>query len=196
MRKIMWNNLRKPLLALSLGLNLAFVGVWLAHSISGANVGQSVSKTVADHSTNHSAGHNAIPSSLHREIGVTPEQWQQIEPIIRDFREKARTQRRKVTALRAQLMDLLSLPAIDETAIRAKQEEILAGQRQMQNLVIDHLLKEKKLLSPNQAKKLIQSLCEQCRREGAKVNITGGGFGRMLDEHSSYDRTMDMEKTK
>jgi Spy/CpxP family protein refolding chaperone len=168
----MWNRIRKPLLALSLGLNLAFVAIWLAHSIPSWTTGQKVTKTIA--------GHSAVPSLLHREIGVTPDQWERIEPIILDFREKAEKQRRMITSLRGQLMDLLVMPDVDETAIRSKQEEILAGQRRMQNLVIDHLLKEKELLSPDQAKKLLQSLCEQCRHDGGMVS--GKGFGRVVEK--------------
>jgi hypothetical protein len=184
MRKIMWNHIRKPLLALSLGLNLAFVAIWLGHSIPGWTTGQKATKTIA--------GYPSVPSVLHREIGVTPEQWGQIEPIIVDFREKAENQRRIITSLRGQLMDLLIMPVVEETAIRSKQEEILAGQRRMQNLVIDHLLKEKKLLSPDQAKKLLQSLCGQCRHDGGKVS-SGKGFGRVLTEYS-LDGAMDKEK--
>jgi Spy/CpxP family protein refolding chaperone len=180
----MWNLIRKPLLALSLGLNLAFVGIWLGHSIPGWTPGHKVSKT--------SAGHPSVSSLLHREIGVTPEQWRHIEPIIVDFREKAENQRQIITSLRGQLMDLLIMPEVDESVIRSKQEEILAGQRRMQNLVIDHLLKEKKLLSPDQAKKLLQSLCEQCRHDGGTVS-SGKGFGRMLTEYSLVG-SMDKEK--
>jgi Spy/CpxP family protein refolding chaperone len=73
---------------------------------------------------------------------------------------------------------------VDEIAIRAKQEEILAGQRQMQNVVIDHLLKEKEILSAEQAKKLIQSLCEQCRHEGGGMGSAKHlGLGRVLTDY-------------
>jgi Spy/CpxP family protein refolding chaperone len=181
----MWNLIRKPLLALSLGLNLAFVAIWLGHSFPAWNIGQKV--------TNTTAGHSSVPSVLHRKIGVTPEQWEQIEPIILDFREKAENQRQMITSLRGQLMELLIMSDVDETAIRSKQEEILAGQRRMQNLVIDHLLKEKKLLSADQAKKLLQSLCEQCRPNGGMVPAKG--FGHVLNEHLRGD-VLEKEKVE
>jgi hypothetical protein len=181
----MWNNLLKPLLALSLGLNLAFVAMWLTHSIPDWVAVPNIEKTVIDPV--------AVPSSLHREIGVTPEQWARIQPIIDDFREKAGKQRQMITSLRGQLIDLLTLPEVDKAAIRAKQEEILAGQRQMQNVVIDHLLKEKEILSAEQAKKLIQSLCEQCRHEGGMGSGKDLGLGRVLTEHLLVG-TMDKEK--
>jgi Spy/CpxP family protein refolding chaperone len=89
-------------------------------------------------------------------------------------------------------MDLLTIPEADEAAIREKQEEILAGQRRMQNLVIDHLLKEKELLSPEQGKKLMQSLCEQCRHDSGMHS--GEDFGRVLDEKTGL--MSNKEKTK
>jgi len=167
----MWNNLRKPLFALSVGLNLAFIAMWLVHSLSAPGDAGGLSRLEID---------VAVPSALHREIGVTEEQWRMIEPLVLDFREKAGKQRQKISALRGQLLDLLTMPNVDEAAIRKTQEEILAGQRRMQNLVIDHLLKEKEFLSPEQGKRLMQSLCEQCRHDSGMVS--GKGFGRVLDE--------------
>lgn len=179
----MWNNLRKPLFALSVGLNLAFVAVWLVHSLSAPGDARGISRSKID---------STVPSALHREIGVTKEQWQKIEPLILDFREKASRQRQKISALRGQLMDLLTIPEVDEAAIQEKQEEILAGQRQMQNLVIDHLLKEKEFLSPEQGKRLMQSLCEQWRH--ASGMVSGKGLRRVLDEKTGL--MSDKEKTE
>lgn len=160
----MWNTLRKPLLALSLGLNLAFVTVWLIQPMSTPGAAKDLSRTEQD---------SAIPSAIHHEIGVTEEQWRKIAPLIQEFREKAAAQRQRISDLRGQLMDLLAMPEVDEAVIREKQEEILAGQRHMQNLVIDHLLKERQVLSPEQTEKFMQSLCEQCRRNGDMPSVHG-----------------------
>jgi hypothetical protein len=180
MRKIMLKNLCKPLIALSLGLNLAFVAMWLIHSLPDRRIGLAASNAVVDT--------GAVYSALHREIGVTEEQWKQIEPLIQDFREKAGKRRQMISSLRGQLMDLLIMTEMDEAAIRSKQEEILIAQGRMQNLVMDHLLKEKELLSQDQAKKLIQCLREQCRNGDGMVS--GKGVGRFLYEHSR-DLIMD-----
>ncbi len=169
----MWKRIKNPLLALSLGLNLAFAAVWLIHAFFEWNV---------RHRTADPA-HAAIPSRIHREIGVTPEQWKTLEPVILSFRKKAQQQRQEILSLRNQLMDLLVMPDSDLAAMQEKQEEILAAQRQMQGLVIDHLIREKALLSPDQAHKLIQSLCEQCRHDGGMG--TGKGIGKMLEKRLS-----------
>jgi Spy/CpxP family protein refolding chaperone len=182
MRKTMWNNLRNPLFALSVGLNLAFVAMWLVHSLSAPGDAGGIFRPEIE---------GAVPSAIHREIGVTEEQWQKIEPLVLDFRENASKQRQEISALRGQLMDLLTMPEVDKAAIRKTQEEILAGQRRMQNLVIGHLLKEKAFLSPEQGKRLMQSLCEQCRHDGGMVS--GKGLGRVLDEKTEL--MSDKEKT-
>ena len=179
----MWNNLHKPLFALSLGLNLAFIAMWLVHTLS------TPGNMVASSPSGIDSG---VPSALHREIGVTEEQWRKIEPLVLEFREKAGKQRQKIRALRGKLMDLLTMPEEDQAAIRKTQKEILSGQRRMQNLVIDHLLKEKAFLSPQQGKRLIQSLCENCRQDSGMV--PGKGLGRVLNEKTSS--VLDKGKTQ
>lgn len=79
-------------------------------------------------------------------------------------------------------MDLLAVPEADEAAIRAQQKEILSNQRQMQDLVIGHLLMEKEILSPEQARSLMQALCKQCSEKGGMA--TGKGIGGILMNQS------------
>lgn len=171
----MWNTLRQPLLALSVGLNLAFIAVWLIQWLPASDVGDSDPR---------SAGpvNPSVPSLLHREIGVSAAQWRQIAPLARDFRASARDQRRQIQALRNQLLDLLAMPEVDEAAIAATQEAILTHQRQMQNMVIDHLLMQKRLLSPEQAQRLMRSLREHSRVADGMAD--GKGLGRVLDEQT------------
>lgn len=79
-------------------------------------------------------------------------------------------------------MDLLAMPDVDEEALRSKQKEILAGQQRMQNLVIDHLLEDKEILTAEQTEKLLQLLRDQCRpKDGISPRK---GFGRVLKEDS------------
>lgn len=176
----MWNKLRIPLLTLSVTLNVAFVAVWLAHTIPDLFTEFRFSQNVSDHAS--------ISSSLYRELGVTSEQWEQMEPHIQHFRENAEDQRRKISMLRGQLMELLAEAKVDEKAIRAKQEEILAGQEGMQNLVIELLLKEKEILTPEQQKALLKVIHQHCNC--LENNERGSrGIGRVLsdDKESTYE---------
>lgn len=170
----MLNRLRTPLLIFSIGLNVAFVAMWLVQTVPDISKRKSTDNTVDS---------GEIPSVLHREIGVTPEQWKHIEPHVNFFREKAQEQRRTIEALRNQLMELLENPHTDESTIRAKQEEILSGQRGMQNLVIELLLKEREFLTQEQQKALIMIIHQYCTamRDGTNGSR---GIGRVLLDES------------
>ena len=155
----MWKSIRSPLLMLSISFNLAVIAVWLVqfawaqHSLSDGMAPQLDS-------------HREISSRLHREIGVTPAQWQQIEPLLLDFRQSSASQQQRLETLRQQLLGLLAETPTNMEAIRGKQNEILLGQEQIQDLVIGHLLKEKAILSPEQLKQLIQEIHRQCMHSG------------------------------
>jgi len=171
----MLNQLRKPLFIFSIGLNVAFVAIWLVQTVPDISRRKSTDDTIVS---------DEIPSALHREIGVTPEQWKQIEPHVRFFHEKAQEQRRVIETLRNQLMDLLAKSDTNESTIRAKQEEILLGQRGMQNLVIELLLMEREFLTPEQQKALITIIHQYCTtmRDGTNGSR---GIGRVFIEEES-----------
>ncbi|MDD8042940.1 MAG: periplasmic heavy metal sensor [Verrucomicrobiota bacterium] len=163
--------LRGLLLTLSLGLNLAFVAVWLVQF--------SANPDEPDESS-LSTTNGPITSLLHREIGVTEDQWREIAPWIEDFLESARARRETIATLRGELMALLTAVEVNEADVRSKQEAILASQRQMQNLVIDHLLKERELLSPEQWRRFMALIRAEIRSDSGMAS--GKGFGRVLDE--------------
>ena len=155
----MWNKIRGPLLILSISLNLAVIAVWCIQVIWGQT-------TVPFAVNKHSDSDLSIRSALHREIGVSDDQWKQIEPFVLEFRQQSTRQQQKLETLRQQLLGLMAKTPTDEVAIKSKQEEILMAQKQMQNIVIGHLLKEKEILSPSQTKKMIQVIHDQCMHTG------------------------------
>ena len=171
----MGNRIQKPLLVLSLSLNAAFVAMWLMHAFAGS---------VAVNGESHDAMENAaVSSSVHREIGVTTDQWELIEPHIARFRREAQEQRQAIGALRSRLIELLAADEVNEAAIRAAQEEILAGQRGMQDLVIGLLLKEKEILTSEQQRALLRVIHHQCKC-GEQAGSSCVKVGRMLLDDS------------
>ncbi len=169
----MWNRLQKPLVVLSIGLNLAFIAVWLFHAVQGPEKGQRSS--TAEHE---------VSSSLHRKIGVTPEQWEKIEPYVQSFREKTKEQRHKNQALRCQLLDLLIKPTVDKTALEAKQKELCAGSCRMKWLAIELLLKEKDVLTPEQHNSLIKEIQQKPGSHRRKGQHGGGFMGLLCNDKS------------
>ena len=107
---------------------------------------------------------SAVGCPLFRQIGVNAEQWNQLEPLLVAFRQASQTILVDVDRKRAEMYALLAAPNVDRRAIAAKQGEILAGQRRMQDLFIEQLLAEKRLLSAEQQEAYFDLLS---RRSGA-----------------------------
>jgi Spy/CpxP family protein refolding chaperone len=163
-RLIMWKKLAPLLIVLSVALNIAFISIRAVDAIR-------------NHwGNNGNVCHDKVWCPLHRRLNVTDEQWQEIEPRLADFQKTVQEIRGTVHRSRTEMLDLIAADKPDREALRAKQDEILAGQRRMQDLVIGQLLKEKEILSSEQAKKLMCFLFAQC------VGKATGSQGNALDE--------------
>ena len=156
----MWKKFAPLLIVLSVALNIAFVGIWAARTVRAAHW----------RAANMRHGEAWVP--LHRRLNVTDAQWQEIEPRLADFQKSARIVREEVNRRRAELLDLIAAAEPDRETLRAKQDEILAGQRRMQDLVIEHLLGQMDVLTPVQQRELF----EMMRR---RSHCTGQGPGMM-----------------
>lgn len=161
----MWKKIAPLLIVLSVALNIAFVSVWAVHAIRGRWPGWG-------RCGREGAG-GAVWCPMHRRLGVTDEQWQQIEPRMTKFRRDSETLCQEITRKRGELIDLLAASPEDRKAIDAKQAEILAGQQRMQQLVINHLLEEKTLLKEDQSRRLFDML--RCRSGCAGHRMDRGG---------------------
>ena len=170
----MWKKIKPLLILLSVGLNVAFVVAWAAHALPSRAGGPRRGRSG-----------EGIWCPLHRELGTSEEQWQEIEPRLKQFQERCQELCRHLNQLRGEMIDLVAAAEPDRAAIEAKQEEILAGQRKMQGLVIEHLLAEKQLLSPEQREQLFEMIRRrsQCAGHGPMMGAgrgQGGGMGRGL----------------
>lgn len=148
----MWKKIAPLLIVLSVALNVAFLGIW----------GVRVTAPLLAKDLEYDG---EIWCPLHRRLNVTAEQWQQIEPRFTEFRRRSQTLCADVNRLRAELIDLIAAEGPDRQAIAAKQDQIRDGQQQMQQLVVEHLLVEKQVLTPAQQKTLFdlirqRSVCE------------------------------------
>lgn len=173
----MWKQIKILLVILSVALNVAFAGVWVAH-VAASRAQPCENRCVPGDS-------GSVWCPLHRELGVNTEQWKQIEPRLRAFRASADEICRRIRGHRAEIIDLLSALDPDLTAVKAKQEDVLAGQRRMQALVIEQLTAEKKVLTPQQQEQLFDMFRSRagCDRHGPLL-VPGrgvqGGVGQTL----------------
>ena len=134
------------LVVLSLALNAAFVTGWAFRVLP--SLLQRVDSAATD----------SIWCPLHRRLAVTRTQWRLIEPRLIQFQKAARGVCKDVNRSREELIRLLAESEPDMEAVGAKREQILAGQRRMQGLVVDWLLAEKEALNPEQQGRLFELL--------------------------------------
>ena len=164
----MWKQMKLLLVILSIALNLAFVGVWLTCAAASRMGSQEMRCEPGSSDT--------VWCPLHRELNVTAQQWQKIEPLLRQFRASADEICRQIGELRMEIIDQLAAPETNLAAVKAKQEEILAGQRRMQALVIEQLTSEKAVLTAEQQQRLFDMLRSRsgCDRGGPML-VPGRG---------------------
>lgn len=174
----MGQHVKVLLITLSVAFNVAFVGVWLTHAMSAP---PSVPRPYPGPQLDQ-----PIWCPLHRELNVNAEQWQQIEPRLKEFRSRMDSISAEVRGLRLGVVDLLARSQSDREAVESKQEEILAAQRRMQRLVAEHLLEEKKVLTPGQQRQLFATIRDRLRgtQSAGPLLVPGraveGGIGKIL----------------
>jgi Spy/CpxP family protein refolding chaperone len=163
----MWKTTKRYLIVTSVALNVAFVAVWIAYAAVSQGRRQEGSGTTAE---------QGIWCPLHRELGVTQEQWTQIEPRLRNFQAAVGELCQRVRGARSEVIDLIAAEEPDLEAIRAKQDEILSTKRKIQDLVVSHTLAEKQVLTPDQQTRLLLMLRGQMGC-GSGPPMSRRGFG-------------------
>ncbi len=101
-------------------------------------------------------------------IELTADQKQQVEEIRKSFLPEVAGVRQSLREKRLELSELLFAESPGMQAIEAKSLEISILQRELEKKVIDHILEEKDLLSPDQKKRF---------REVIRSEFEGGGLG-------------------
>lgn len=162
----MWKKIRPLLILLSVTLNVAFVVFSAADALPGRLCGPRGPRQ-----------EEGTWCPLHRRLGTTEAQWRKIEPRLAEFQRSARAVCKEVNRARGEMINLIAAPEPNPEALGAKQDEILAGQRRMQNLVIDHLLSEKKVLTQDQQRELFDMLRRRrgCDGHGPMMGPLGTG---------------------
>jgi len=173
----MWKQIKPALVLLSIALNVAFAGVWLTYAAG--------SRTQSPEQRCEPGDSSTVWCPLHRQLNVSVDQWKEIEPHLRSFRASADGICRQIGELRRGIIDQLAAENPDLDAIKAKQAEILEGQRKMQGLVIGQLMTEKEVLTAEQQQRLFEMLRggTACDRGGPMLVPGRGhesGIGQVL----------------
>ena len=170
----MWWKVKPLLLLLSLTLNVAFVAGFASRALFASQT--------RDEAQNCSC-------LLRQKLGASDEEWQRIEPRLTEFRNSCKQVCKEINQHRREMIELIAGPNAKPEAIHEKQQEILAGQRKMQELVVQHLLAAKEFLTPKQQQVLFDLLRTHC---GCEKNLLG--FDPSIEtrpDHSSRDGSVD-----
>jgi len=108
-------------------------------------------------------------------IDLDNEQKRQVEDIRRDFLPKVARIKQSLRDNRLRLNDLLFAETPDKKLIAEKSNEISALQAKLEQEVIDHILQEKELLSPEQKKEFYQVIQAEFELGGLGVHGERGG---------------------
>ena len=103
-------------------------------------------------------------------IALTNEQKQQVEDIRRDFLPKVEGIRQSLRDNRLKLNDLLFAESPDMTSIAKISNKISDLQSKLEQEVIDHILQEKELLSPEQKRAFYQVIRNEFEKGGLGVH--------------------------
>ena len=167
----MWRKARPIVLAVSISLNAALLSTWAAHAIPARLHAEPAAEE---------ARQPDIWCPLHRELGVTMEQWQRIQPRLVEFHQKAQENCRRLQGLRDELLNMVAASEPDMEAIRAKQDMILEGDGRMQDLVVNRLLEEKRVLTGEQQARLFSLIRQRmgCPGPARMMGLSPMGIGQ------------------
>jgi Spy/CpxP family protein refolding chaperone len=103
-------------------------------------------------------------------IELTENQKQEVEDIRRDFLPRVAGIRQALRRKRLELNDLLFAEPPDMQAIEDKSMDIAKLQTELEKEVIDHILQEKELLTPEQKKRFYEVIRSEFEKGGLGVH--------------------------
>jgi len=152
------------LLVLSVAFNIGLVGRWAG-------------RAAIEHWRNERNRAERVWCPLHRNLGVSEKQWAAMEPELLEFRRSSQAFCSEIRRRQAELIDMIAEGDPHPDTLAARQKEILDRQQQLQMLIIEHLLAEKEVLSPEQQSALFSLMRRRCGCAGAGPDCEGCGIG-------------------
>lgn len=113
----------------------------------------------------HRGGVERRVEALSDKLGLTAEQREAITAMDVEFRREARETRGEIREKRARLIDLLREDDPDREAIDALVTELSSVQERMEHLVVDHIIEEKSVLTPEQGSVFLDIIEQRTHRK-------------------------------
>lgn len=107
------------------------------------------------------------PRYAYEELNLTPQQRSRVLPGRDQFHNRVNEIGNGIIALHMQLLDLLAADSPNRALIDSKLSEIQAGQRSMQQTLVEHLLAEKQIFTPEQCARFFAVLKARTQSQAA-----------------------------
>ena len=134
-------------LVCSVALNLSFVGMCAYNML---NRPQASAPSECPFTSEY--------THLYAALGLSSAQLGRIEPLARDFHEKAKIIGTQIVELRNKLVDAMAREDADMNALDAIHQSIALRQTAMQQLVVSHILEMKAVMIPDQRDRFFSAM--------------------------------------
>ena len=169
----MKDNIKKLMLIFSIVLNLAFVGGTAYHSLSSGSIASKPSPN---------------RPFLYRELNLTKEQLARVEPARDQFHRRLSEIGGEIKARQIKLMDLLAGPVLNRESVENLETEIRALQQTMQDTVINHILDQTSVFTPEQRSRFFALMKERIERSEPRPPWMRPSRGRETPEKEKVEK--------
>lgn len=130
-------------------------------------------------------GKHSSMSYLYKELALSEPQLKEMELLRKSLESRMKGIKKELREKRVELVDLLTEAEPDRKKINEKSIEIETLQGNLQRLIIEHLLKQKTVLDPEQQKRFFSLIEKRFYREAGHHN--DGGFSAVGGESSECE---------
>jgi hypothetical protein len=174
----------------SLVFNAVFISMWMVHAVP---------RHFMKYCPCRSEKNLQVQCPLQKALSLSDSQWNQLHPGIESVRETTSGLYREMEKNRAALVNELEKTPIDSAALSACKERIIVCQKNIQALVINHILEEKKMLTQEQQKRFFNAIRSNmsCAVGPGMAGMTPegiGGHGGEMHYHETDGRMQGHEK--
>lgn len=159
----MWQNIRSPLMFLSIGMNIAFLIVLALLWWPGFTLESNPDRPDVRNAHRESSKPRDPPNTTDKKdpgwyfythkIGVSDTQWKQLRPDMEAFHGKAYELCLKIRRLRNDVLHLIEAPESNTGSIREKQQRIMDLKMKKHRMFVDYMTEKKQFLTPEQEKR-------------------------------------------
>jgi Spy/CpxP family protein refolding chaperone len=133
----------------SLALNVAFLAMWFTHATPRFLMAQRFCKADT---------FECRKCPLHQALSLSDSQWNVLSPRIETYRKAVDSFQREIATARESLLNELEKSPADTAVLAVFREQVLDGQRKMQEHVVANVLEQKAVLTAEQQRRFIEMM--------------------------------------